>query len=300
MGSRSAAWWWPVAVVAPFVIMLMASGCQQDEGMTPSIGTGGATGLGGNITGVGISTGGDNGSITTDAGVMDSGPDDVPATITDAAPVETAPDGAPMDTTAVPPTDAGSSDVTAVPNYAGLPWNNMAQVVPGMVQASFYDQGGEGVAYHDSDQNNNGADQARASDPTLPEASFRPTEGVDLRSIRAGIDKYVTGMNLQAGQLYVGWTQTGEWVNYTVNVAQTGHYTISALVATLNDGTRITLTLEDGTSTGPRALPWTHSYTAWQFADNIASMDLTAGQHVLQMRFETAAINVEYLSFTAN
>jgi hypothetical protein len=288
-----------VVAVAPIAILLMTNGCQQDEGVTPMLGSGGASGQGGNITGVGISTGGDSGTISPNDGGMDGAPSDLPAPITDAAPVETAPDAPAMDTMSVPPTDSGS-DVATVPNYAGLPWNNMAQVIPGMIQASFYDQGGESVAYHDGDPNNKGADQARTSDPTLPEATFRATEGVDLRSIRAGMDKYVTGENLQPGQLYVGWTQPGEWVNYTVNVAQTGHYTISALVATLDDGTRVTFTLEDGTSTGPRALPWTHSYTAWRFADNIASLDLTAGQHVLQVRFETAAVNLEYLSFIAN
>jgi hypothetical protein len=253
----------------------------------------------------GSGSGGGDGTMVPDTAATDVGASDLSVPITDGAPEKTAADvtAAQVSAADVQPVERpldGGEDRPVPNDYAGLPWNNMPQTIPGMILAPFYDQGGEGIAYHDVDPNNKGADQARAIDPIQPEATFRANEGVDLRSTRAGMDKYVNGENLQSGRLYVGWTDPGEWVNYTVNVAQTGHYTISALVATLNDGTRITFTLEDGTTTGPRPLPWTHSFTAWRFADNIASLDITAGHHVLQVRFETTAINVEYLSFVAN
>ncbi len=191
-------------------------------------------------------------------------------------------------------------EAPALGGYKGRPWNNTPQAVPGMIPASFYDVGGEGIAYHDADPGNNGANQARTTDATLPEATFRADEAVDMRTTRAGMDRYDSGADIQARQLYVGWTQSGEWINYTIDVKETGRYTISALIATLTDGTRVTFSLEDGTNTGPRALPWTHSYSAWHFADGIGTLDITAGLHVLTLHFETPAVNVEYINVIKN
>src|SRR5262249_61542097 len=57
-----------------------------------------------------------------------------------------------------------------------------------------YDQGGEGVAYHDMEAANQGG-------------QCRTSEGVDIEaSTDAG------------GGFDVGWTAAGEWVEYTVNV----------------------------------------------------------------------------------
>jgi hypothetical protein len=200
--------------------------------------------------------------------------------------------------TITPAPDAGV-DLPTTPPYLGRPWNDNAQLIPGTVQCSLYDIGGEGVAYHDSDTTDNGVAPAR-NDVNAPESTFRINEGVDLRTTRAGSDKYVSGGDVQARQLYVGWTQRDEWINYTVTVAETGRYAMSALVATMDDGARVTFFFEDGATTGPRALPWTHSYTAWRLADSIALIDLNAGSHLLTMRFETPGINIEYLTFVKN
>jgi hypothetical protein len=34
---------------------------------------------------------------------------------------------------------------------AGRPWQNKIQAIPGKVECEFYNEGGEGIAYHDSD-----------------------------------------------------------------------------------------------------------------------------------------------------
>ncbi|HXI60584.1 MAG TPA: carbohydrate-binding protein [Polyangia bacterium] len=284
---------WSLAVPAATIVGLM--GCQKDEGVivvdSDAGSGGGASGGGGDPSG-GLGSGG------AASGGIEGGDGGGAGDLLDALPTEVAPETSEMPPVVEPSVDAGADAPTTMPQ--SRPWNDVAQVIPGMLQAAFYDQGGEGVAYHDSDPNNTGADQARAANAMVPEATFRTTEGVDLGSTRAMTDKYVDSSPLQAGQLYVGWTVAGEWINYTVNVTATGHYTISALMATLSDGARVTFTLEDGTTTGPRALPWTHSLNAWRFVDNIAALDLTAGTHVLTMKFETPDINIEYLTFVAN
>jgi hypothetical protein len=40
---------------------------------------------------------------------------------------------------------------------AGRAWNDSTQQIPGKIQCEFYDQGGEGIAYHDTDSINNGS-----------------------------------------------------------------------------------------------------------------------------------------------
>lgn len=296
-----------VFAAVPALFVSVMGGCQKSEGeevMVRPGSTGGSGGVDGGLIAIGIGTGGAMGlGGMPDADVVDvvdvaseRPSSDVPSSAgSDTVVREVAPEVTP------PPTDVASETSTMTAVYAGLPWNNTPQAIPGMVQAPLYDQGGEGVAYHDGDAKNLGADQAKAgtaADRASPEASFRTTEGVDLRSTRAGLDQYTDGTILQAGQLYVGWTQSGEWINYTVNVRKAGNYTIAALIASLVDGVRVTFTLEDGTTTGPRALPWTHAYTLWRFADNVGGFYMSAGLHVLTLRFETAGVNLEYLTFS--
>src|SRR6201982_1888265 len=67
--------------------------------------------------------------------------------------------------------------------YKGLPYHDArysggAQKIPGRVLCAYYDLGGEGVAYHDSDSQNHGSGELNPADgPYLNE--FRIHEGVD-------------------------------------------------------------------------------------------------------------------------
>ncbi len=84
------------------------------------------------------------------------------------------------------------------------PCSGTPVAVPGQINAERFDNGGEGVAYHDSDAANNGG-------------QFRTT-GVDIEtSSEGGYD--------------VGWIAAGEWLNYTVNVTSAGSYTVQLRVA---------------------------------------------------------------------
>jgi hypothetical protein len=62
--------------------------------------------------------------------------------------------------------------------YAGKPYQGKAQVIPGRIQAEFYDAGGEGIAYHDSDPGNNGSGTLNKGTSELDQ--FRKDEGVDI------------------------------------------------------------------------------------------------------------------------
>ena len=76
-------------------------------------------------------------------------------------------------------------------NADNTPYNGTPYVIPGTIQAENFDNGGEGVAYHDS------------------------TVGSVLGGYRA--DDSVDMLNADGG-VSVGWTTDGEWLKYTVNV----------------------------------------------------------------------------------
>jgi hypothetical protein len=68
-------------------------------------------------------------------------------------------------------------------HYAGKPFEDSIyhrgpQHIPGRVMCAFYDLGGEGVAYHDSDAKNNGSGALNPADGTYLN-QFRMNEGVD-------------------------------------------------------------------------------------------------------------------------
>jgi len=108
--------------------------------------------------------------------------------------------------------------------------------IPGIVQCALYDLGGEGVAYHDTDAVNNGSgklnleqghQRAHASEY---EWHFRKDEGVDISFVKDWADLNHTNLvTPHINQFYVGWTENGEWCNYTVNVMKPGTYRIKCL-----------------------------------------------------------------------
>ena len=126
-------------------------------------------------------------------------------------------------------------------DYRGKPFQDAthtsgAQVVPGRLQAALYDLGGEGVAYHDVDPVNHGSGelnykQGHCEDGVPPTTChFRESEGVDISYVKKLADLNHPSLVLpEWKQLYIGWEENGEWVNYTVNVKKAGTYAIAVL-----------------------------------------------------------------------
>ena len=61
-------------------------------------------------------------------------------------------------------------------NGQSAPWQNTIQQVPGRIEFEFYDEGGERVAYHDSDSTNNGSGKLNPANGTYLN-EFRMKEG---------------------------------------------------------------------------------------------------------------------------
>jgi hypothetical protein len=124
------------------------------------------------------------------------------------------------------------------------------QKIPGKVECAYYDEGGEGVAYHDSNpQNylsgllNQSANHERPnSNPYL--WNFRIDEGVDISYTKDFADYnhpnlFIPPMN----QLYIGAVEKGEWVNYTVDVEKEGKYKVFLMYG--GTGVKFKLTIDN-------------------------------------------------------
>jgi len=129
-------------------------------------------------------------------------------------------------------------------DYKGKPYTDQyhkkgPQVIPGVVELSLYDLGGEGVAYHDTDSINNGSGKLNYEQKCPPSGGkapgdyichFREKECVDISYTKDIVDfSHPNLYEPPVDQLYLGWQADGEWTNYTVNVKYAGKYRITAL-----------------------------------------------------------------------
>ena len=188
--------------------------------------------------------------------------------------------------------------------YKGTPFHDSryqggAQSIPGKVMCAYYDLGGEGVAYHDSDAKNNGSGALNPANGIYLN-EFRMNEGVDTSYTKFGLDPKIDDNPYDkvvppAGLLYVGWTEPGEWFNITVNVAEAGEYTAD-LLYTSNRGGTISLDVNGKPVTGPLTivstfdsadpLAW-RQWHHWNVAHGIAKFKLPKGTAVLTIHILT-------------
>jgi hypothetical protein len=122
--------------------------------------------------------------------------------------------------------------------YQGKPFKDEfytagPQAIPGRVELAYYDLGGEGVAYHDTDAANQGSGVLNHKpDHQRPGVSpylwhFRENEGVDISFTKDFADfNHPNKVDPRVNQLYVGWQSDGEWTNYTVDIKAPGRYKI--------------------------------------------------------------------------
>jgi endo-1,4-beta-D-glucanase Y len=153
--------------------------------------------------------------------------------------------------------------------YLGSPAN-----IPGRIYADNYDLGGEGVAYHEDTSVNQGG-------------YYRLTEAVGVGVSEDTADNgYV-----------VGWTNPGQWMNYTVNVLIPGTYILQARVASpssVNDSLHVEI---DGVNvSGEIVVPTTGDWQNWQTV-TVTTTSLTTGQHIMKIYEGTGGYNINYLNF---
>jgi len=191
--------------------------------------------------------------------------------------------------------------------YSDSLYKSGAQSIPGKLQCEYYDFGGEGIAFHDSDSINSGSGRLNPANGTYLH-EFRINEAVDISYTKTGgVDD--NGYNFKEpilGQLYLGWTNPGEWTKYTVDVSQTGKYKLG-IMYTSNQNGKISLSVNDKDMTGPLlitstfieadSIPW-RQWHHWNYIDSLGTIELDKGIQTLTINtVEIGQMNYDFINF---
>ena len=149
-------------------------------------------------------------------------------------------------------------DNVSVTPAGGLPHFDVPFSVPGTFQAEDFNDGGEGVAYHDNVAGNAGG-------------QYRTSEDVDMIAATGNGSGYVV-YNFE----------TGEWLNYTISASSTRTYTVSLNVSSQMTGTKFHIEIDGVNVSGSVVVPNTGSWSTFQ-AVAVTGVNLTAGTHVLKV-----------------
>ncbi len=158
------------------------------------------------------------------------------------------------------------------------PYGGTAWTIPGTIQAEDFDDGGEGVAYHDLTSSNEGWE-------------YRTSEAVDLQTTAD------TG-----GGYNVGWIKAGEWIEYTVDAATGGTYSLELRLANQDGVGAMHVEVDDENVSGTITVPDTGGFQNWQTV-TISGISISAGQHVVRLAFDTETAigyvgNLNYMTFS--
>ena len=157
------------------------------------------------------------------------------------------------------------------------PFGGKAWAVPGKIEAENFDEpgtgrGGDVDSYNESDSENHG------------DSDYRDGTGVDLYKKATGV--------------IVGYNTEGEWLEYTINVAKEGDYTLYAAVAAAGNTSSFKFSL-DGTDiteeiSVPAATEGEENYDDYNKVK--ANIKLPAGEHVLRLTVVGSWFDIDYFN----
>ena len=162
-------------------------------------------------------------------------------------------------------------------NATNTPWT-----IPGKIQAEDFDvpgKGSNGNSYKDSDPEKNQGG-----------STYRDGIGVDIK-------------DLASGGHAIGWNANNDWLEYTINVSETGNYTLYAAVS--GEGGRMVFSLDGNqigdtinVSTDNAAEVDTVSEEAYSdFYKVKTNVMLESGEHILRMTIAQQWFDLDYINF---
>lgn len=164
-----------------------------------------------------------------------------------------------------------TNNVSVNVRIAQGPFNGVAQTIPGIIEVERFDVGGEGYAYHDREEENK------------EKSKFRDGEGVDIKD----------GTNSQV----IGWTDTDEWLEYTVEIEKDGIYEWSALIATDNDNASFHLEMDDEPITEVTKATNTGDWSTFKEVSGLTT-ELKAGKHILKLYIDASYFDIDWIKFS--
>jgi len=171
--------------------------------------------------------------------------------------------------------ELAASNIISVQVGEQVPYADV-HVIPGTIQAGFFDtfEGGVGqnIAYFDSSEYNEGTDR---------------------------LDEYVdTGLDATEG-MNVGWITAGEWLEYSVNVATSGTYSVAIRYASgnANGGGPMHFELDGQSISNQISFPTTSYWDSWA-TKTVTDIPLTAGDHILRVAVDDGEFNLGKMTFS--
>ena len=155
---------------------------------------------------------------------------------------------------------------------ARTPFNGIAAVVPGKVEAENYDVGGNNITYYVTTTTN---------------------EGGQYRYDAVGIEDCSDA----GGGYDVGWISPGEWLEYTIDVKDSGKYDIDFRVAAISSGLRFSMSIDSNDVTGILIVPNTGDWQSWASV-NASEIQLNKGLHIMRLNCIDGDMNFNYINFT--
>ena len=160
------------------------------------------------------------------------------------------------------------------------PFGGKAWAIPGRIEMENFDEPGYGAgndSYSDNDSGDHGAESNGGK-------SYREGTGVDIYKKTSG---YVVGYN-----------QSGEWLEYTVEVAEAGDYTMYAAVASANATSSFQLSIDGDDITEEIAVPKNDGEENYDDYNKVsANVTLPAGKHILRFTVTGDWMDIDYINF---
>ncbi|OVE77886.1 hypothetical protein BVX99_01360, partial [bacterium F16] len=163
--------------------------------------------------------------------------------------------------------DSLTITVNATPPLVQTPYNGTPAVIPGTIMSVHYDNGGEGVAYHDTTAGYEGSTNFRNDD-------------------------------VDGGETVIGWFENGEWLEYTVDVTAAGRYDITLKVASGGGIGSLHIEFDGINKTGAIATPNTGSGGTFVTV-TVPDVTLSAGQQVMRVYKDSGSLNLSDMVFTS-
>ena len=158
------------------------------------------------------------------------------------------------------------------------PYNKELVVLPGRIDTEDYDVPGSGKGnktYSDNDSENKGK-------------AYRE-DGVDI----VKIDE-----NDESKGYAIGYTNAGEWLEYTIKVEKEGEYPISANVASGSATSSFRLFVDGSPVTDTIPVPKTadNDWSVYKVIE-AGSTTLTAGEHIVRLEITGSYANIDWFAF---
>lgn len=152
------------------------------------------------------------------------------------------------------------------------------------IKAVDYDLGKNGFAYYDMDTANY-------------RVSGKPGVGNKGNTYRNdGVDIFKAE---NSNEIYVGSIETGEWLQYTIEVKKEGNYQVRFITNATTENGKIALSVisSPGDLNAVAAVPASGSETIWQEA-LINYISLKKGTNIIRVKAETGGFNFKEMKFT--